>query len=370
MPFTFGHFRPLIFLPAEAAAWPAARRRHVVLHELAHIRRHDYAAHLFARCVLAFYWWHPLAWYAWRHLAAERELAADDSVLRRGVRPSDYAESLLCVAAALPPARFALGMARRVPLEGRLRSILAVKTVRTAPGRLATAAAALACVVAVLPIATLRGQNQNPAALTQGLDALQRKEYEEAFSRFAGLDPAGAALWQALTRERQGRAAEAAERFDRAVALAMGDDKAESVALRLYDRFLAADAARPGARQAVQARLAELEARHRAALARQTPGAEVRRVGGGVIAPRLLEKVQPLYSQEARGAKLEGTVVLSVEIDAAGRPGNIRILRGVGLGLDENAREALARWRFEPGRAEGRAVPVAATVEVNFKLLD
>ena len=191
MPFTFG---PLIFLPAEAAARPAARRRHVVLHELAHIRRHDYAAPLFARCVLAFYWWHPLAWYAWRHLAAERKLAADDSVLRRGIRPSEYAESLLCVAAALPPARFALGMARPVPLEGRLRSILAAKTFRTAPGRLATAAAALARVVAVLPIATLRGQTQNPAALTQGLDALQRKEYEEAFSRFAGLDPAGAAL--------------------------------------------------------------------------------------------------------------------------------------------------------------------------------
>ncbi|MCX6587427.1 MAG: hypothetical protein NTX13_12745 [Acidobacteria bacterium] len=81
MPFTFGHFHPLTFLPAEAVAWPAARRRHVVLHE--------YAAHLFAHCVLAFYSWHPLAWCAWRHLAAERELAADDSVLRRGVRPSE-----------------------------------------------------------------------------------------------------------------------------------------------------------------------------------------------------------------------------------------------------------------------------------------
>lgn len=212
-------------------------------------------------------------------------------------------------------------MARWVPLEGRLRSILAAQTVRTAPGRLTTAAAALACVVAVLPIPTLRGQTQNPAPLTQGLDALPRKEYEEAFSRFAGMNPAGAALWQALTRKRQGRAAEAAERIDRA------------------------------------------------ALARQTPGADGRHVGGGVIATRLLEKVQPLYSQEGCGAKLEGTVVLSVEIDAAGRPGNIRILRRVGLGLDENAREALVRWRIEPGRAEGRAVPVAATVEVNFTLL-
>lgn len=53
MPFTFGHFHPLTFLPAEAVAWPAARRRHVVLHELAHIRRHDYAAHLFAHLLVA-----------------------------------------------------------------------------------------------------------------------------------------------------------------------------------------------------------------------------------------------------------------------------------------------------------------------------
>ena len=98
-------------------------------------------------------------------------------------------------------------------------------------------------------------------------------------------------------------------------------------------------------------------------------GGGVFRVGGGVTAPVVVYKVEPEYSEEARKAKYQGTVTLYVEVDPGGRASNIRVLQSLGLGLDEKAIEAVKRWVFHPGRKDGRPVTVAATIEVNFRLL-
>jgi TonB family protein len=98
-------------------------------------------------------------------------------------------------------------------------------------------------------------------------------------------------------------------------------------------------------------------------------GGGVFRVGGGVSAPSLISKVEPEYSEEARKAKYQGLVLLYVEVDPNGRAQNVRVLRSLGLGLDEKAMEAVKRWRFRPGMKDGRPVTVVATVEVNFRLL-
>ena len=98
-------------------------------------------------------------------------------------------------------------------------------------------------------------------------------------------------------------------------------------------------------------------------------GGAVFRVGGGVTAPSLLHKVEPEYSEEARKAKYQGTVLLYVEVDTAGRAANIRVARSLGLGLDEKAIEAVKQWKFKPGYKDGKPVTVAATIEVNFRLL-
>ncbi|HEY1343120.1 MAG TPA: energy transducer TonB [Bryobacteraceae bacterium] len=98
-------------------------------------------------------------------------------------------------------------------------------------------------------------------------------------------------------------------------------------------------------------------------------GGGVFRVGGGVTAPALLLKVEPEYSEEARKAKYQGTVLLYVEVDPAGRATNIRVERSLGLGLDEKAIEAVKKWKFMPGKKDGRPVTVAALIEVNFRLL-
>jgi TonB family protein len=98
-------------------------------------------------------------------------------------------------------------------------------------------------------------------------------------------------------------------------------------------------------------------------------GGGVFHVGGGISAPLLLFKVEPEYSEEARKAKYQGTVTLYVEIDPSGRAQNIKVVRSLGLGLDERAMEAVKKWKFKPGYKDGRPVTVAATVEVNFRLL-
>jgi protein TonB len=98
-------------------------------------------------------------------------------------------------------------------------------------------------------------------------------------------------------------------------------------------------------------------------------GGGVFRVGGGVTAPVPLYRPEPEYSEEARKAKYQGTVVLYVEVDASGHPRNLKVMRSLGLGLDEKAMEAVEKWKFRPGYKDGKPVTVAATVEVNFRLL-
>jgi periplasmic protein TonB len=98
-------------------------------------------------------------------------------------------------------------------------------------------------------------------------------------------------------------------------------------------------------------------------------GGGVYRVGGGVTAPAVLFKIDPEYSEEARKAKYSGTVVLYIEVDQTGHAKNLRVVKGIGLGLDEKAIEAVTKWRFKPGLKDGKPVVVAAHIEVNFRLL-
>jgi periplasmic protein TonB len=98
-------------------------------------------------------------------------------------------------------------------------------------------------------------------------------------------------------------------------------------------------------------------------------GGGVYRIGGGVSSPIPIYKPEPEYSEEARKAKFQGVVLLAVVIDEDGKTSNIRVLRPLGLGLDEKAIEAVQKWRFRPSMKDGRPVAVQANIEVNFRLL-
>jgi protein TonB len=93
------------------------------------------------------------------------------------------------------------------------------------------------------------------------------------------------------------------------------------------------------------------------------------RIGGGVSPPSVILKVEPEYSEEARKAKFQGTVVLFVVVDEKGNPRDLKVMRPLGLGLDQKAIEAVEKWKFKPGMKDGKPVAVQATIEVNFRLL-
>jgi periplasmic protein TonB len=91
-------------------------------------------------------------------------------------------------------------------------------------------------------------------------------------------------------------------------------------------------------------------------------------VGGGVSAPRLVYGPDPDYSDEARKAKYQGTVVLYVVIGPDGRVHDARIQRSLGMGLDEKAIQAVKNWKFDPALKDNKPVAVAVAIEVSFRL--
>ena len=98
-------------------------------------------------------------------------------------------------------------------------------------------------------------------------------------------------------------------------------------------------------------------------------GGAVYKIGGGVSAPVPIYKPEPEYSEEARKAKWQGAVLLAIVVDENGVPQDVKVVRSLGLGLDQKAIEAVQKWRFKPGQKDGKAVPVSANIEVNFRLL-
>ncbi len=119
---------------------------------------------------------------------------------------------------------------------------------------------------------------------------------------------------------------------------------------------------------------------HQAVAPRPNPDAAGRyHVGDGVSAPRLVYAPEPEFTDKARRKKLDGSLVVSLTVDAAGKPQDVRVsrslaegvskkLRPIAQGLDENAVKAVKEYRFEPAEFQGNAVPVEITVEITYRI--
>jgi TonB family protein len=205
---------------------------------------------------------------------------------------------------------------------------------------------------------------------------------DQAFGYFERAQTADAAkagtalMWMAIARDRQGRAAEAESLLHAAMAVEDPNSAQAATIMELYALMLRrenrGDDAKAMQEQADALRKAQGQNAPvvaAAPLPDAVVSSAVLRVGSGVTGPHLIHKVEPQYTEEARAAKYEGTVVLYVEIGPDGLARNMRVIRGLGLGLDQKAADAAGKWRFAPGMRNGAPVTVQATIEVNFRLL-
>lgn len=176
MPMTWGVRRPAILLPAEADQWPAERRRDVLLHELAHVKRHDFLTQLVARVACAVYWFHPLVWLAATRLREERERACDDHVLRAGATPSVYASHLFEIARGLRAARAtslaSIAMARPAQLATRLLDVLDARRCRDTLSPRSAVPAWIAAIAVVVPLAAVAPRVAEPAPRSSTIDTI------------------------------------------------------------------------------------------------------------------------------------------------------------------------------------------------------
>jgi beta-lactamase regulating signal transducer with metallopeptidase domain len=177
IPVTWGIVYPAVLLPPDAEEWPEERRRFVLVHEMAHIKRFDALTQLAAQIAVAIFWFDPLIWLAAHKMRVEREHACDDYVLRDGTKPSLYAGELLDMVRSLgtpaheraAPAFAALAMARRSEFEGRMLSILDPALDRHTLDRRSTFLTAAGVALLILPLAALRPfeQPRSTAAVSQ-----------------------------------------------------------------------------------------------------------------------------------------------------------------------------------------------------------
>ncbi len=126
---TWGLWRPVVLLPQESVSWTHERLEAVLLHELAHVRRLDSLSQLISVAACALYWFNPAVWLGARALRAEAEQAADDTVIRVGIKPSDYARELLRMATDLghrrqPLSNIGVPVMKQSKIEARVKSIL------------------------------------------------------------------------------------------------------------------------------------------------------------------------------------------------------------------------------------------------------
>lgn len=366
-PMTWGWLRPVILLPAEARHWPVDRLRIVLLHELQHIRRADFATQWLAHFACALYWWNPLIWLAARQMQREREKACDDSVLRLGATGPEYATHLLDVARGHSPAA-ALGMGSY--LESRIRSALDTGVARHGLRRRVLTASAALVLLALLPLAGTR-----IAAQTAASGRLQGSV----------IDSSGAAVPQTTILV-------IAPGTGRKEIVRSGDDGRYAVPVLPAGQYTV-EARRPGfallvregvsiaAGQSVDLDLTlqvgrisetiEVVGKRPLQPATAAPAGTPRRirVGGNVQATKLLRMVRPAYPEHLQQQGVEGTVLLDGVIGVSGTllsltPSNALVHPE----LTQAALDAVKQWHYQPTLLNGQPVEIITTITVNFRL--
>ncbi len=370
-PVLAGVLRPVILLPEGSEHWTPGRRRAVLAHELAHVRRRDPVVLALGQCAGAVFWFHPLFHLALRYLRTESEQACDDAALRLGITSTDYAGHLLALARGFHH-QPAIAMAATTKLESRVQSILNPNSLRNAASRRTWLALAASALLVAGPLATIQLQAQAPAgrgdivgtvidptgAFVPGasisgtnLDGSNREvTTANSAGAFAFRDiPAGRYVLEVaqpgFTRQR------------REVVLTGG--AAAQAALRLEVGAIT-ERVRVTAQGTPKPKAAEQSA----------SGPPVRmRIGGNVQAAKLVKQARPVYPPDLRDQGTEGVVLLEAIVSKEGEPISLRVLNAnVNPLFGAAATDAVKQWRYTPTLLNGEPVEVVTRIDIEFKL--
>jgi len=370
-PLVAGFFRPVILLPEASNTWSLSRRRAVLAHEAAHIRRRDPAILLAAHIATAVYWFHPLCWLAAARLRAESERACDDAALRTGLLPSGYAGHLLDLAGHFDT-QLAIPMATTSHLESRVKSILDPMTNRSLPARAAwpVAIALTAALLAPLSTFTLQAQQAGGAAVISGtvtdpsgarvpgaklIATNSDSGYEEATTS----DPAGVWTFTGMSAGHYTIEVQAPG----FAAFRLGD-------LTLVNGGkLQVDARLSVGRISESIRVAGGGTPNTAAPPAAVAGPQRIRVGGSVQAAALITQVKPVYPPSLLAQGIEATVLLQAIISKEGVPQSLSVLNATADPAFVNAAmDAVSQWRYRPTLLNGEPIEVITSIQVDFTL--
>jgi len=392
IPLAWGIRRARILLPAASHDWPDERLWAVCAHEMAHITRGDWIAHLAAEFLCRIFWFNPLFWMARTRMGRESERAADDIVIGLGARGTDYASHLIAIVrAAQTDDGFAatVAIARRSGLEHRIAALVNGLANRARLSRAGAAAIlASACIVAA-PLAALGARVRSTIEIQTSnlppIDALDVRvaagDDSEPVRDIRPLEPLAGDIAPSVAEyttpplysdearvrgiegvvlvrahiDASGRVNEA--RVTRA--LGFGLDQNALVALRQW-RF------RAGTRNTTPVPM-DVDIEIGFTLRNESINAQIANdmvslVGPGVTPPQAVRVVNPHWPH----GSLTGTVVLDVVLLEDGTPRIVRILRSLRTDLDDIAVEAFAQWRFSPAQKDGRAIKVRMNAAVRF----
>jgi TonB family protein len=332
VPMVAGLLRPVILMPRAAESWPFSQRAAALKHERAHLERRDLWTSLIAHLTCAIYWFHPLAWAVARRLRQEQETACDDAVLCAGFEPASYAEALIATARQITSTNLIGCHMTQKTLKSRIARLFENGMPRmSSPATLRRVAISFVAIAAV--IALLNGNPRVRAAQTQ----TEPPAYRIPMFGHVTLSP-----------------------FQSAQALpALPMPPAPPLAAP------SPDAGKPGPAEAPAAPLAAPVAD----AGNPGPADNPVKMGPGIVGPSVLSKIDPDYTEDAKAAKINGSVLLSLVVGTDGLAHDINIVSGIDSGLDQNAVAAVQKWHFQPATKDGQPVAVQARIEVNFKLL-
>jgi len=385
-PMTCGAARPAILMPLDAQNWEREDLNRAIVHELEHVRRRDWASHCLARAVCAIYWFHPLVWIMRRQFELEAERSCDDAVLGHS-EATAYADQLVGLAQRLSSAAKSpmLAMAKRADLAARVNAVLDSRQRRGRAGMFPVAAACAAAAVLVLTISPLQMVAAPQSAADTPPTAMPQFSVADmlVIEDVTVSDPNGNPI-EGLTPNdfvvtEDGRPQKIQVFEFQRLAASQGTPGAVSsyYILGYYTpnetmdgKFRTVQITRKGdTTSKLDYRLGYYAMKYFPRTGAILPGPGTDSTSLDPSAPLLVYKKGPEYAEEARKAKYQGTVHLDVDIDTSGNVTGVRVVRSLGLGLDEKAIDAVKQWKFRPAMKNGSLVAVQARVDVSFRLL-